>query len=243
MIERIEILGVPVDCLSMGSVLEQISSILEQEKCRTIFAVNPEKVIRCREDKVLFDAITQSDILIPDGIGVVLAARLLYGKKLGRVAGADLMPKICELCVEKGKSVFLFGAKPETNTALVDVLKSRFPELRVAGNQDGYIKDDENEQLIDHINDSGADVLFIALGSPKQEKWARENAEKLNVKIIQGVGGTFDVLTGNVRRAPVLFQKLNLEWFYRLVSQPKRLIRQTALPKFFFKVLKEKIVS
>jgi N-acetylglucosaminyldiphosphoundecaprenol N-acetyl-beta-D-mannosaminyltransferase len=113
----------------------------------------------------------------------------------------------------------------------------------VAGNQDGYIKDDENEQLIDHINDSGADVLFIALGSPKQEKWARENAEKLNVKIIQGVGGTFDVLTGNVRRAPVLFQKLNLEWFYRLVSQPKRLIRQTALPKFFFKVLKEKIVS
>jgi N-acetylglucosaminyldiphosphoundecaprenol N-acetyl-beta-D-mannosaminyltransferase len=181
--------------------------------------------------------------LIPDGIGVVFAVRLLTGRKINRVPGAELMPAICERAEKKGYRVFLYGAAPDVNEKAVEVLKSRYPGLQVVGNQHGYLEEGGMPTFIQAINASQADVLFVALGSPRQEIWVAKYLPQLNVKVCQGVGGTFDVLAGRVKRAPAIFRKLHLEWFYRLAAEPKRLLRQTALPRFVFQVIRAAIID
>ena len=243
-LEKFEIFDLPVSCVNMEQVLEKVSDYLQEDGCHTIFAVNPEKVIRCETDKVLLSYLVDADILIPDGIGVVIAVNLLSNKKIARVAGADLMPQICELSLKRKNGIFLFGSTKDVNDKTVDVLKSRFKDINIVGRNDGYVNLDDMDSLMDKINSSKAEILFVALGSPAQEKWISEHKSNLNyVKVIQGVGGTFDALTGNVKRAPKVLRDIHLEWLYRLISQPGRLIRQTALPKFVVKVLKAKIFS
>ncbi|MDC4226711.1 MAG: WecB/TagA/CpsF family glycosyltransferase [Candidatus Manganitrophus sp.] len=136
---------------------------------------------------------------------------------------------------------FSAGASRSTKRA-GEVLRARYPGLQIVGQQHGYLKEEEMGELVQQINASGAEILFVALGSPKQELWMARYLPQLSIKVCQGVGGTFDVLSGRVKRAPALFRKMHLEWFYRLASQPRRLIRQTALPKFAWLILREKIV-
>ena len=243
-LEKFKIFDLPVSCVNTEQVLEKVSDYLLEDGCHTIFAVNPEKVIRCETDKVLLNYLLDADILIPDGIGVVIAVNLLSNKKIARVAGADLMPQICELSLKKKNGVFLFGSTKAVNDKTVDVLKNRFKGINIAGHNDGYVDQDDMNSLIDKINSSNAEILFVALGSPAQEKWINEHKSNLkHVKVIQGVGGSFDAITGNVKRAPKIMRDFHLEWLYRLISQPGRLFRQTALPKFVVKVFKEKISS
>ena len=243
-IDKFEIFDLPVSCVNMEQVLEQVGDYLKGDGCHTIFAVNPEKVIRCETDKILLGYLVEADILIPDGIGVVIAVNLLSDKKIARVAGADLMPRICELSLNNKNGIFLFGATKDVNDRAVDVLKNGFEGVNIVGTKDGYVKQEDMDDLVAEINASKAEILFVALGSPVQEKWISEYKSKLKyVKVIQGVGGTFDALTGNVKRAPKIFRDIHLEWFYRLVSQPGRIIRQTALPKFVVKVFKAKLFS
>ena len=180
-------------------------------------------------------------MLIPDGIGVVIAARLLQGVDIQRVPGIELMGSICERAAERGYRVFLFGAKEDVNAEAARVLAARYPDLEIVGRVDGYVTEAAMPALIDRINDAGADILFIALGSPRQEIWVGRHASDLGVKVCQGVGGSFDVIAGNVKRAPKLFRDLNLEWFHRLASQPQRALRQSALPKFAWQVAKQKV--
>jgi N-acetylglucosaminyldiphosphoundecaprenol N-acetyl-beta-D-mannosaminyltransferase len=180
-------------------------------------------------------------LLIPDGIGVVLAARLLGLCSMERVPGAELMPAICELAADKGYRVFLFGASPEVNHRTREVLTDEYPGIQIVGNQDGYITEEGMAGLIEHINSARTQILFIALGSPKQELWMEEYLPQLDIRVCQGVGGTFDVIAGHVRRAPLIFRRMHLEWFYRLVTNPQRLLRQSALPRFMFQVLKAKL--
>lgn len=243
-IDKFEIFDLPVSCVNMEQVLEQVSYYLKGDGGHAIFSVNPEKVIRCETDKVLLNYLVEADILIPDGIGVVIAVNLLSDKKIARVAGADLMPRICELSLNNKNGIFLFGATKDVNDRAVDVLKNGFEGVNIVGTKDGYVKQEDMDDLVAEINASKAEILFVALGSPVQEKWISEYKSKLKyVKVIQGVGGTFDALTGNVKRAPKIFRDIHLEWFYRLVSQPGRIIRQTALPKFVVKVFKAKLFS
>ncbi len=238
---RIEILGVPIDCVNMQSALQTIEHYLEQNQPKSVIAVNPEKIIKCHADKNLLKIIQQAGMIIPDGIGAVIAARMLKSKKMQRVPGSELMPEICALAERKGKKVFLFGAKPEVNMKAVSNLKLKYPDLNIVGSQDGYLSEEEMPSLVQRINQLETDILFIALGSPAQEIWMSKYLNSLNVKICQGVGGTFDVIAGNVKRAPAFFRAIYLEWFYRLASQPKRLVRQTALPKFVYLVIKQKL--
>lgn len=243
-IEKFEIFDLPVSCVNMAQVLDKVGDYLEGDGCHTIFAANPEKVIRCETDKALLSYLVDADILIPDGIGVVIAVNLLSDKKISRVAGADLMPEICELSLKNKNGIFLFGATKDVNDKTVVLLKDRFRGINIVGCNDGYVNQEDMASLIDEINTSKAEILFVALGSPVQEKWISEHKSKLKyVKVIQGVGGTFDALTGNVKRAPKVFRDIHLEWFYRLVSQPSRIFRQTALPKFVMKVFKAKLFN
>jgi len=202
-----------------------------------ILAVNPEKVYALRENPFLKVFFREAALLIPDGIGMVCAMRFLARKKVSRVPGADLMQNICARSAEKGHRIFIYGASEEVNRGAVEELHRRYPGINIVGRANGYVKPGEMDSLVERVNSAGTDILFVALGSPRQEKWIHEHLPKLNIKLAQGIGGTLDTITGNVKRAPTLFQALNLEWFYRLVSQPSRAGRQRILPLFVWEVL------
>lgn len=234
---RIEILGVPVDCVGMQAALDYVDALVAQGQPSAIIAVNPEKVMKARQDPWLLDQLRGAKLLLPDGIGVVWAARFLHLARFERVAGADLMVALCERAEQRGYRVFLYGASPEVNAAARAALARRYPRLQIAGNRHGYVPQSEMDGLVGEINASGAEILFVALGSPRQEFWMSTYLPSLRVKVCQGVGGTFDVIAGTVRRAPERWRQLHLEWAYRLLREPRRLMRQAALPKFAWQVL------
>ncbi len=214
--KRIEILGVPVDCVNMKQAVEAVDAFIQTGRRASIIAINPEKIIAAHKSPVLMEAIQNAGLLIPDGVGVVLAARVLGLARLERVPGAELMPAICAAAARKHYRIFMFGASREVNLKASEVLRERYPGIQIVGNHHGYVSETDSEHLIDDINEANADLLFVALGSPRQERWINACLPKLNVKVCQGVGGTFDVIAGNVNRAPSAFRKANLEWFYRL---------------------------
>lgn len=237
MINRIRVLGAPVDCVDMHGALIAVDAMLNSNKQNTIIAINPEKVIKTQTDSNLMSWLNNSSLVIPDGIGVVVAAKLLHHAKIERVPGSELMPAICEYSVSKGYKLFLYGASPTTIEKAVTKLQKTYPGIQIAGYQDGYLKEEAMHLLIDKINASGANILFVALGSPKQELWMDKHLNQLpNIRVCQGVGGTFDVIAGTVKRAPKFFINIHCEWLYRLLSQPKRLLRQTSLPIFAYRV-------
>lgn len=242
--ERIEVLGIPLDLVDMqGAIAASESLIDDASKPGCILAVNPEKIIALRKDDWLLGFFRKAALLIPDGIGAVWAARSLSGATVGRVPGADLMQNLCAKAAEKGYKVFFYGAKEEVSAGSVEILKRRYLGLNVVGRRNGYVPPDKMAELIAEINASEAQILFIALGSPRQEKWVAQYGDQLQVKVIQGIGGTLDTITGHVKRAPIAWQRLNLEWCYRLLKEPKRFKRQIFLPVFALMVLKQKFFS
>ncbi|MEW6331325.1 MAG: WecB/TagA/CpsF family glycosyltransferase [Pseudomonadota bacterium] len=240
--KRIEILGVPVDVVNMSRALDTVDAMLrERSRRNAVIAVNPEKVMRAMVDGQLLAQIRSASLLIPDGIGVVFAARLLGLGRMERVPGSELMPALCGLAARKGYGIFMLGASPEVNQCAARKIQETYPGIRLAGRRDGFFRPEEIDGVIDQINASGADILFLALGSPRQEIWMQSHLPRLNVGVCQGVGGTFDVICGKVRRAPVIMRRLHLEWLYRLMLQPGRFLRQTSLPRFVYLVMREKL--
>ncbi len=236
--ERLKILDIWVDPVDRREAIKRVQGFLSGRKPCCIFAANPEKNFSVPKDPDLYEVFKHADLLIPDGIGIVLAARLLHGAKLNRVPGVDLMKDICRLAERTSKSIFLYGARETVNKSAVSRLRFEFPRLRIAGRCNGYVPESQMPELVRRINDSGAAILFLSLGSPKQEKWFASHAAELkHVRVCQGIGGTLDTIAGTVKRAPAIWQQLSLEWLYRLLSDPRRLSRQKVLPIFGFKVL------
>jgi N-acetylglucosaminyldiphosphoundecaprenol N-acetyl-beta-D-mannosaminyltransferase len=235
--ERVSIFGVGVDCVDMAAMDHAADAAVRNNSQCSIFAINPEKVIAAERNRELRDCLNASEFLIPDGIGVVLAARSRGVRIRERVPGSELMPRLCALAAKRGYRVFLFGAREETNARAAQRLVERYPGLIVAGRSHGYVGDADMGDLVAQINLAAPQFLFVALGSPKQEQWVTRYRRELDVNVIQGVGGTFDVIAGSVRRAPDAWIALNLEWLYRLVSNPRRLLRQSALVRFAWRVL------
>ena len=225
-IERTRVLGAPVDALTMKSALERAVELAKDKtKLSYVVAINPEKTFALRQSAELAQFVEGADLALPDGIGVVWASRLLNGRKIERVPGADLAEAVCARSGAEGLNLFFYGAKEESSAAAVEELRRRYPDIRVAGRRNGYVKAEEMEALTREIAAANADVLIVALGSPRQERWIREHAAKTGVGLCLGVGGTLDTFAGTVKRAPLAWQKMNLEWFYRLVKQPSRLWR------------------
>lgn len=234
--EKETILGVDVSKETYQSLTEKLFGLIGTDKQAFIVAVNPEKIMKASDDKELRDLINQADYQIPDGIGVLLASRLQKGSIRERITGIDLMQTLVAEAAQREKKIFLYGGKPGVAEQASKNLLKKYPSLQIAGIINGYEKD--QKKIIDTINSADPDLLFVALGSPKQEEWIQMNKDKLNVSVFQGVGGSFDVLAGNIKRAPRLFLKLGLEWLYRLLVEPWRIKRQIALPKFLWKVLR-----
>jgi N-acetylglucosaminyldiphosphoundecaprenol N-acetyl-beta-D-mannosaminyltransferase len=202
-------------------------------------AINPEKVYQATLNSELMAALAQADMGICDGVGVALAARLLHGRWLRRCTGCDLFFRLIAKAAEKGWRVFLLGASPESNEGACEVLSRQYPGLRIAGRRDGYFTD--SSEVVRQINASGADLLFVAMGSPRQELWIAEHRPELDAPFCMGVGGTFDVVSGKARRAPAVFRRTGTEFLFRLLSSPARWRRQAVLPLFLLKVLQKKL--
>ena len=229
-------LGVEVSPLTYEGIVNEIENRMTRHEQSTIIAVNPEKVIAANRDPQVKTLINESTFQIPDGVGVLLASKLKGGKITSRVTGVDMMGRLLDFAALKGHSVYFYGAKEEVVTKAIAEIQKERPLLLIAGYTNGYEKDEA--ALIQRINDSGAKILFVALGSPKQELWIKRNLMNLpNVLVFQGVGGSFDVFSGLVKRAPAFFRKFGLEWLYRLGSNPSRIKRQMNLPIFLWRVL------
>ena len=231
------ILGVKVDTDNYDELIKKLFNRIDNKEKSLVVAINPEKLMKAKEDQSLKDLLNRAEFQIPDGIGVILASKLNKGNIKSRVTGIDMMDRIVREAARTGKSIFLYGAKPGVAESAAEALKFTYASLQIAGTQDGYEKD--NEKVIQKINEAKPDILFVAMGSPRQEEWIEANRDKLYPSLYQGVGGSFDVLAGNVKRAPSFFQKTGLEWFYRLAKEPSRLKRQLVLPVFLMETLKK----
>jgi len=229
------ILGSDVDVLTPSGLLESIQRDLQQRRQVRIVAINPEKIITCRKDSAFQALLNGFEYKIPDGIGIIWASKLHQGSIKERITGIDTMLALCELAQKQQVRVFLYGSKAEVLALAKTQLETRYPGILIVGTLDGYQND--QEKVLSTLNEAAPDLLFVALGSPKQEHWISDNRTRLNACVLMGVGGSYDVISQQKERAPAGFRKLGLEWFYRLLKEPSRLFRQTKLVTFAWMAL------
>lgn len=232
-----KILGIDVCVASKDDLLSAIKTDIRNNHQRFIVAINPEKILKAKKDDALAQLLNSADYQIPDGVGVVIASKLKKGRIKQRITGIDSMEMLCDVAAQESYKIFLYGGKPEVVKKAKEVLEQRYQNIKIAGYEHGYC--DDNAYIIEQINKSGADIVFVAMGSPKQEYWITENKGQLSAKIFQGVGGSFDVICGNLKRAPKIMQKCGMEWLYRLFQQPKRIFRQIKMLKFLLLLMKD----
>ena len=241
---RVNILGVGIDTLNRKETLEKALSYIkaDERKCRLIATPNPEVIMRARADKEFAKVLERADLVIPDGVGVVWASKLGTERIRETVTGCDLCFQIFESMKDMdGKKAYLLGAAPDVAALAKAKMEEKFKGLDICGVRNGYFSADEEESIVAEINRLRPDVLLVGLGSPRQEKWIDKYKENLDVNLAIGCGGTIDVMAGTVKRAPKMFQRLGLEWFYRLISQPSRFFRMLVLPKFVLVVVWERV--
>lgn len=234
---KINILGVAFDALTLGEAEERADALLCSGAGGYIVTANPEIVLRCREDAAYAAAVNGAALVLADGVGDLCAARILGTPLPGRVAGADLVPRLLARLAERGGSVFLYGARPGVAERAGESLQSACPGLRIAGTENGYISDET--ALLEALEREKPDLLLLGLGAPRQELWMAENRQRTPAVMI-GVGGLLDVFAGDIPRAPESWQRLGLEWLYRLLREPRRFKRVIRLPKILLLALRER---
>ena len=235
MSDKIDVLGVRFDNLSMAEALDAAYELQSGRRSAYVVTPNPEIVMLCRENPAAAEAVNGAALTIPDGIGVIYGAKILKTPLKEKVPGCDFTLNLMKRMAADGRSVFLLGAKPGIAELAAEKLGAQFPGLRFVGTNDGYFKDDA--PVLERINAAAPDLLLVCLGAPKQELWMHENAKKLNVGLMIGAGGSLDVFAGTVQRAPEGWRRAGLEWLYRLLKEPRRIGRMMNLPKFMLKVL------
>jgi len=237
----INVMGVPVVPFeSYGQALECVESTVESGRKSFWVAINPQKCHRAWQEPDLMDVLKGADVGFCDGVGISVASRILHGRGIDRCTGCDLFLKILALASQKDWRVFLLGASLESNAGACANFQEMYPGLRIVGRQDGFFKD--SLQVVEQINASKADLLFVAMGSPKQEHWIWRHREAIDASFCMGVGGSFDVASGNLTRAPRIFQKTGTEFLFQLVTEPrKRWPRQKVYFPFMLKVIGKKV--
>ena len=235
---RVNILGVPVDMVDKEQASAVFAEIFSQPGCSMIVTPNSEIVQNASKDEELRSLIASADLIIPDGIGLVCASKVMGCPLSERVTGIDFLESIIARLAQTGESIFFFGSKPGVADEAADRMKKKYPGLRVAGTQNGYFQPEEEALIVKQINESGADFLCVALGAPKQERFiAQHRDEFTSVRGAIGVGGSLDVWAGNLKRAPEFYRNHGLEWLYRFIQQPTRFKRMLTLPVFMLRVI------
>ncbi len=235
---RVNVLGVGFDNVTMAEAVEEAVRLLEGPEARYVVTPNPEIVEVCREDDAARRAVNGAALVLPDGVGVIKGAAILGTPLRERVPGVEFGARLMEKMAERGKSLYLLGAKPGVAEQAAERLEARYPGLRIAGTHDGYFQEDG--PVIEAIRRSGADCVFVCLGAPKQELWMARNAQATGAKLLCGLGGSLNIFAGTAERAPKFWCDHGLEWFYRLCKEPWRLGRMMKLPLFLIHVKREK---
>lgn len=237
---RTDVLGVGFDNLTMDEAIDRAEAYLSGRTSAYVVTPNPEIVWLCRKDRGVYEAVSNAALVLPDGIGIIYGGKILKRPLKERVSGTDFADKLMERMAKQRRSVYLLGAKPGVAEKAAQNLTSKYPGLVVAGTADGYFEEDA--PVVEAINAADPDFLIVGLGAPKQqERWMAAQKDKLRVGLMGGFGGSIDVWAGTVARAPMGWQKANLEWLYRLIKQPKRIKRQIKLPLFMFAVIGQRI--
>ncbi len=248
--ESIKIFGVKIDNLSFNEAVEEIEKYLRGNSLKTIYTPNPEIVMGAKDDESLKNLINSGDMVTADGIGLIYACKI-KGKPLKeRVTGYDLSLKLLEIGNDNSYSIYLLGGKEGVAKKAGENIGIDYPNINIAGYHHGYFKGSHNgyenhieeKNIIDEINLSNPDIIFVGLGFPNQEKWIKANKAKIKGKIIIGNGGVMDILSGNSKPAPHIYRKIGLEWLYRLIKEPSRIKRQIIIPKFMLMVIFSKNV-
>lgn len=235
---RVDILGVGFDNVTMEQAVAEGVRLLHTEGAHYAVTPNPEIVEICRADPEAMEAVNGADLVLADGIGVIYGAKIQGTPLKNRVPGIAFAQKLMERMAREGDTLFLLGAKPGVAEEAARRLEKTYPGLRIVGTNDGYFQEDE--PVVEKIRASGAAVVFVCLGAPKQEKWMRKNGEATGAHLLIGMGGCLDVFSGRVQRAPEIFQKLGLEWLYRVAKEPSRIGRVAKLPLFLVHAAGEK---
>ncbi len=237
---KADILGCRVDRVTLEEGIAHIKGLIRRGRPAQVITLNAEIIYQAQNNSDLKAIINQADLVTPDGIGIVWGGRRLGYEFKERVTGIDLLSRLCREALVEGWKIYLLGSAPGVAEKAGQCLVNNFPGLQICGSHHGYFKNDDIPAIISEIRQTAPHILFVSLGAPKQEEWISNYKEQLGVPVSVGVGGSLDVVAGLKQRAPRWMIRLNLEWLYRLMSEPSRIRRQMALPKFAVLIIKSK---
>lgn len=235
--DKVNILGVNVDMVDINGAADRIMEFLDEEGLHTVFTPNSEIIMAAYRDAAFADILNRADLLTADGIGVVYASKILKKPIKERAAGYDIACTVLDRIKDTGHKLYLFGGKPGVAEDAMTRLLQKYKGLKIVGLRNGYFKPEDEKSIVEDINNSGADIVFVCLGAPLQEKWIDRHRTELKTHVAMGIGGSLDVFAGKTERAPEFFCKTGLEWFYRLCKEPWRAKRMMDLPKFGMTVM------
>lgn len=236
----VSIYGIPISKMTMKETVKVLTNAIEQRIPHQVVTVNPIIIMAALDNAQFYQDLQAAELIVPDGTGVVWAANYVGQPVQERVPGIDLVNELMKVGELKRWKVYMLGASDEVIEAAAAKLQQNHPAIRIVGYRNGFFADEEDQAVIASIREAEPDILLVGRSTDKQEPWISKYKHELNIPVMMGVGGTFDILSGNLKRAPKLFQRLRLEWLYRLLQEPKRFPRMLVLPKFALKVIRER---
>lgn len=241
--DRIKLCGIPIDALTMQQTIDKIEHSVNEKRSLHHVVVNAAKIVNAQKNAHLKQSIVNCDIINADGQAVVWASRFLKKPLPERVAGIDLMNALIDLAGKKGYKIYLLGASEEVITKVVNLYRTKYGHDFVVGYRNGYFHEEEEEEIAQNIGNSNADMLFVAMSSPKKEIFLEKYKGTIKAYFIMGVGGSFDIVSGLTRRAPLWLQNIGMEWFYRLMQEPQRMWKRYLVTNsgFIYIIIKEKL--
>lgn len=240
-IKKIKILDVFINDINMQDTIEKISLWCKGKIPHHIITADAYMIDTASYDQKLKDIINNASLVTPDSSGVLLASRLCGTPIADKVSGCEIAENLCKISGKENIKIFFLGAKQKIISQAITKMQQKYPDINIVGSQHGYFLENETDKICESIKESQADILFVAMGIPKQEFWINDNILKTGVKVAIGIGGTFDVMSGIVNRAPIIYQKLYLEWLYRYFQDPSKSYKVKKLPAFFLKVILNRI--
>lgn len=238
--ERVHILGVPVDAVTMDDAMRRMEAFVASGKPHFVITADASSIVQAQTDAQLRSLYDRADLVTPDSVGVLWASPRFGHKLSERVSGVDMVDRICALSAEKGYRVYFLGAAPGIAELAAEKMRLRYPGCHIVGARHGYFPAESDSVIAEEVAREKPDFLFVAMGIPRQEKFILSTQSIVGAKVAMGVGGSFDVFSGTVKRAPKLLQKLKLEWAWRLAQNPKKIGKVMLLPRFVLMVLRAK---
>ena len=243
--ETVRILGIDIDNIDVEEAGKITKDLIENsnKSCKVIVAPNTEFIMMAQKDEEFYNILRGADLATPDSVGVMIGGKLQKKPFKQRIPGQMYFRKVLEVGEKEGWTFYLLGGKDDVPELATENIRKLYPNIKIVGYHEGFFEKDSEEDVIAEINTLKPNVLFVAMGAPIQEKWIEKHKHELNVDVAAGQGGTFDYEAGKIKRAPIIFQKLGIEWFWRLMLQPARIFRMIVLPIYLMKIVFTKDIT